>query len=474
MDIIHLLKQTDEEKLINFDSERHEKYQDNMNLFKNKPEEVFLNRIPDEGKTILYLALAIPREIPLLYSDLAFRNNLNAIIKNNDKANNAVDRLIYENRLDTQLSEASIDIAIKGGIVLKNYLDKGKSKIEVVQPEYYFPEFSKFDKQKIVRETIAFTYEENNETHLYREIYEERNGVYWCIVKKNRYTNGRILEEVEEPVETNTKLTESPLTYVPFFRANGEFWGYSIYDGLESWFDELNHRVSQIARILDKHSDPNMYADSSFFEEDEQANATSTDNKKQYNLPSGGAAYPVDHQAGEKPPGYVTYDSKLEANFNYIKDVLFEILYIVSIVKPSLYGLEKTTQISGRAIKLKSWRSECTVERSLLYWKQALKKVLYQAQQLEIIAGNEKYIPAISNIVIYIGLPSDELEQSQAENLKITSKLSSHKASIARLNPNMTWEEVEDEWLEILAEEAELINQTFVNQNPFQTNNEDD
>jgi hypothetical protein len=436
-------------ELIDFESKRHQLYEDYVNLFKNKPEEVFLNRVPDPGKAIVYLALAIPREIPLLYSDLAFRNNINALIKNNVQANNAVDRLIHENGFDVLLSESSLDCSIKGGIVLKNYLDNGQSKITYVQPEYYFPEFSKFDKKKVIRETIAHVYEEDKQQYIYREIYEPRNnGEYWVINKINRYKNGKILDEISSE-EQNIKIKESPLTYIPYFRANGEYWGYSIYDGLLPLFDELNWRVSQISKILDKHSDPNMYADSSFFDENKQ-------------LPSGGKAYPVDSKNGEKPPGYVTFDGSLEANYKYIREILFDILYIVSPIKPSLYGIDKAaTQASARAVKIKSWRTECMVDRSLLYWKHAIKKVLYLAQQLEIVSGKGKYTPEIPNVEIYVSLPKDQYEDSQAEQLKAQEGLTSKKSAIARLNPHLTSLEVEEEWLEILNEQAEVNNQTF-------------
>ncbi|UNC92720.1 phage portal protein [Candidatus Contubernalis alkalaceticus] len=416
-------------------------------MFKNKPEEVFLHRIPGFNQSDVYLALAIPRELPLLYSDLSFRNNINATVNNTD-ANTALDRLINENSLDSLLSEASIDTAIKGGVVFKNYLDNGKSKITYIQPDFYFPEFSKFDKRKIVKETIAYTFDDGKGEFLYREIYEpDANSQYWCITKINNWYNGRIGKQISSE-EINIKLTESPLTYIPYFRSGGEFWGYSIYDGLEPLFDELNHRCSQISKILDKHSDPNMYGDPSFLDE-------------KNNIASGGKFFPV--ETGEEKPGYLTWKSELESNFKFIEEVLFKILYMVSPLKPSLYGLDKVgSGTSGRVQKLKAFRTECMVERSLLYWKQSLKKILYLSQQLEIISGNQKYKPEIPNIEIYVSLPRDSYEQAQEEQLKTVSGLTSVKSAIARINPHYTSAEVENEFLEIINEENEKSLQMFL------------
>lgn len=437
------------DELIDFQSDRHEMYEDMLNLFKNEQQEVFLNRIPGVDEVTTYIALALPREIAMLYADLAFRNHINAHARNDEGANNAIDRLIYENDLDNLLPEMALSVAVKGGAVFKNYLDNGQSKITYIEPEYYFPEFSKFDKRRIERETIAFTYEENNKTYLYREIYESRNGEYWCITKVNLFENGKILKQISSD-EQNIKLKQSPLTYVPFGRQNSEFYGYSIYTGLLPMFDELNHRVSQISKILDKHSDPNMYADQSFFDDEGQ-------------LPSGGKAYPVDFSAQEQPPGYITWDASLEANYKYIKEILFDILYITSAIKPALYGIGKeSNQATARAIKLKSWRTDSMVQKSLGHWERALKKVLYLAQELEILSGSAKYTPQIPNIEIYTSLPFDDYEQSQSEQLKAQEGLTSRKSSITRLNPHYNAAEVEQEYLEILNEQAQINNMTFV------------
>jgi hypothetical protein len=194
-----------------------------------------------------------------------------------------------------------------------------------------------------------------------------------------------------------------------------------------------------------------MYADESFFDEKNQ-------------LASGGKAYKVDSKNGEEPPGYITWDGKLDNAFAFIKDILLEFLYLTTPLKPSLYGLGKDSSlVSGRAIKMKSWRTISMVENSLLYWREGIQKVLHLAQQLEVLAGTAKYIPAIPEVQIYVDLPKDDFEEAQTEQLKVVAGNTSIKSSIARLNPHMTSEEVENEWLEILNEQAERDNMTFAN-----------
>lgn len=401
-----------------------------------------------------YLPLALPREVSQLYSDLAFGNPINAIVKSNKKADEAIDEIIEDNELNVQLSEASLSQSYKGGIVAKNYLDNGKSKITFVEVDYYFPTVSPTDKRKLLSETIAIPFNEGNKRYLHTESYEQReDDYYWCVTQVFNYINDKMGNEVSDPQEVCTMLTQSPLTYIPFVRSGSSFWGDSIYTGLTPLFDELNHRVTQISNVLDIHSDPAMYATSSLFDDDGNLNRR------------GNKVYEVfeDSEGNIKSPmGYITWNWSADANFKFIEDIVYKTLHYVSPLAPALFGLDKASQASGRAILLKSWRTQCKITRSYQYWRSALKKMLYVAQQLQVISGEKNYTPEIPNVELSINMPVDLLENAQAEQLKVDAGLSSKKSAIARLNPHMTSKEVEEEFEEILNEQAETNNQTFM------------
>ncbi|MBU9714428.1 phage portal protein [Evansella tamaricis] len=434
---------------VKFGTDRHITYKDYENMFSNNEDAWLKLRKLNNIGTHPLLAIALPREVAILYSDMAFSTPINAFAKDNEEADKALDDIIENNSLDMMLSEASLSTAYKGGVVFKNYLDEGVSKISYVEPDFYFPKFSKFDKRKIELETLAFPFVENKREYVFTETYEKRNGEYWVTTATYLFKSNKIEKLVGESTSINTKLTESPLTYVPLIRNGSNFWGDSMYKALTPLFDSLNHRVTQIADILDRHSDPNMYADPSFFEDDG-------------NFESGGKAYPVDHGKGEKPPGYITWEWSADANFKFIEDIIFKALSYVSPLAPALYGLDNTSQASGRALLLKSWRTQCMVTRSHTYWREALKKILYKAQQLQVIAGNGKYTPAIPNVELKLNIPTDFYEMAQSEQLKVTSKTSSIKSSISRLNPHYTSKQVEEEFLEIINEQNEINNLTFM------------
>lgn len=424
---------------IDFKSKRHTEYKEYQDMFNNYEDTWIQLRKMSSMNSHPYLAIALPREIVTLYSDLAFSTPINAFAKDNEAANNAIDDIIEDNKLNTHLSEASIVCAYKGGVVFKNYLDNGKSKITYIEPDYYFPTLSPSDKRKILSETIAYQLDKNT---LYTETYEsDSNGEYWCITRTYKG------KSIQSQSEVNTKLTESPLTYVPFVRSGANFWGDSLYKGLTPLFDELNHRVTQIANILDRHSDPNLIADPAFFDENKQ-------------LPMGGKAFPVD--GDEQEPKYITWDWSGEHNFKFIEDVIYKALHYVSPMAPALYGMDDASQASGRSLIIKSWRTQCLVRRSHTYWRDALKKILYLAQQLQNISGEKSYKPAIPNVELAIVLPLDHLEMAQAEQLKVQAGISSKKSSIARLNPHLNSRQIEEEWLEIVNEQVDQDTLQFV------------
>jgi hypothetical protein len=441
-----------------FNSTRHTEYKDYQDMYENHEESALVVRKIGGITDHPYLALGLAREVTLLYSDLAFGNPVNAYASEKE-ANDALDRIMEVNKLDQQLSEASISQSVKGGIVFKNFLDNGVSRITFVEPDYYFPTFSPFDKQKLLEESIAYKYTEGKDEFLYVETYkqDEVDGYYWCITSKYVYKNDK-LGKLLSKTEVKTPLSISPLLYVPFIRSGSNFWGDSIYKGSVQLYDEINNRVTQVSNVLDKHSDPSMWALSSVFDESGNLNH------------KGGKVYEVaDDGEGKKigdiPLGYLTWDWSSEANFKFIDEIAMKILSIVSPLAPSLYGLDQASQASGRATILKSWRSQCKISRSYMYWRPALKEILYKAQLIDIAAGNGKYEAVMPNVELSMNVPLDFFEMAQSEQLKVTSKISSIKSAIARLNPHYTSKEVSDEYLDIINEQNEINTLTFMGGN---------
>jgi hypothetical protein len=430
---------------INFKSKRHQRYKKYWDMFDNDPQ---FKRTRDK-----YIAIPLPAEVAKLYRDLSFRDPITPIVKDNEEASKAIDRLIFENDFNTLLSEASITQGVKGGVVIKNYLNDGKSEITFIQPEYYFPKLNPLNQREVISETIAVPVDEDDDRFLYTETYERKDGTYWCITKKHIFNNDELGAEVkEETKEVNTYLNQSPLTYVPFSRNNGDYFGYSLFAGMESLFEEYNWRVSQISKILDAHSNPSIVGSSALLDEN-------------YKFVKGesGLFIPVDEN--ETKPSYLTWESQLKANFDYINDIIMKAIQFVTPLNSSLYGLSKeSANSSALSIKLKAFRTSTTIETSLKYWERAIRKILYVAQEIDVLAGN-KYKPALPNVEMSPSMPEDSYTNAQEEQLKIVAGATSIKSAIKRLNPHYTNKDVDDEFLEIINEENTREQMSFMKEN---------
>ncbi|MCR1833142.1 phage portal protein [Oceanobacillus caeni] len=442
---------------IDFKDKLHQRYIEYTELYDNYENTwLDLRKLVGNKFDESYISLPLPRTIVQTYSNLAFGNHISVSIKSNLEAHEAINDWIEDNDFNMILSESSISQAIKGGIVFLNYLDNGMSRIKYIEPEYYFPEVSPIDRRKVLSEVIAIPYVENDKKYLHTETYQKgENGNYLVTTQVFSYANDKQGKALSEPEIVDTGLTISPITYIPFSRSGNSFYGDSIFAGLLSLFDVLNYRVSQINEILALHADPSIVADSTLFDDDGNLNIKGS--KVFENNVDG------EGKSGNQPLYYLTWNGQLGSNFKLINEILLEIMkYASPFLNPALNGMDKTSQASGRAIKLKSHNTQAMVERSYQYWRRGIKKILLTAQQLQVLSGEKTYTPTPVKVELSQMLPDDDLEMAQAEQLKVQSGLSSKKSAIARLNKSLSSQQVEEEFLEILEEQNQNNQQTFM------------
>lgn len=492
------------------DFKRMQQYKDLTDLFENKQLDVLLRKIDDvpyftkERKEelqneleLIYIQIPLPMEMARLISDLLFRKEVNFDVVN-DKTQKIVNEIKTLNKLRTLLCEGSVDCANKGGIVFKTYLKNGMAAIKIIQPDYYFPEFVPGDRQEIIRERVSWTFEdgenENNkkwyryiETHefntttntywIYYQLFEQKDG-------EGKLGNEKKVSEFFsniKKVNEDTKMEVSPLTYIPLWRANGNYFGYSIHYGLQPLYDVINNRISQLDKLFDKYSDPTMSGPQLDDEDEDHNYVAQTLTEKVLGKAPGtnpnkitGKYIPREKEDAEVK--YHTWPAEVESTLKFIKEVLMEMLYIVSPINPTLYGLDKSSSnISGRAIRLKSFRADCTIDRISNYWLDGLENVIYKAQVWLTNWNKENFTPEIPKVVWKNGFPVDEKEEAEYEKTRIDSANTTTVDSIMRLD-GATKEQAQDKYKEILEEEKDK-NPAGPNMNidnPFKSNRGED
>lgn len=213
-------------------------------------------------------------------------------------------------------------------------------------------------------------------------------------------------------------------------------------------FDEVNNRLTQIADILDKHSDPAMAVPSGILAEDENGNPTfHVQQDKVFEVMG----------KDDVIPEYITWDGQLTQAFTEL-DKLIDILLTTAEIPAVALGKDSgggTSGTSGLAIKWRMNSLLSKINRKRQYYDRGLKQVFMVAQLLEQAVGIATAKPFKPTFVFKDGLPTDEASEATVMNIRTGgAKTISQKTAIMRME-GLTEEQAEMEIERIKEEEKE-------------------
>jgi len=410
--------------------ERIERYAQNKLLFEGKHDQVYrdwIRLLREDQQATLEIVLNWHKRLTLLFADLLLGEPPRISAGDQDSnEQNAVERIIEDNGLFNVAYEVALDVSRYGTGIFKVRYD-GRAIIEGQQPAIWFPVVKPDNIKEIQAHVLAWTYEEDTQErgktvtkkYLQTEIHEKGK----ITSAKYPIENG-IIGQAIEYAETETGVDEFLIVPVNNIITTDRVTGLDDYSDLDSIIQELDVRVAQISRILDKHADPNMYGPDSALEYN---NATG-----QWVFRGGGKYFPI--AQGEQPPGYVTWDGQLDAAFKQI-DLLMEQLYILSETSAAAFGqLKSGLAESGTALRRLMMAPLAKVNRIRMRFDPALKEVLWLASMLEKAQGMAGAV-VLEDIHIdwKDGLPDDDVELTQNETQRYTAGLTSLESALRRL-----------------------------------------
>ena len=149
---------------------------------------------------------------------------------------------------------------------------------------------------------------------------------------------------------------------------------------------------------------------------------------------------------GEEPPGYITWDSQVEASFRQV-EMLMEQFYALSETSPAAFGNLKAGLVeSGSALRRLMMAPLAKVNRVRMGFDAGLREVLRLAALLD--SGR-----AVEPVIGWAdGLPDDESEEIRNEATAVASEVSSRRSSMKRLW-GYTDEQADEELQRIRAEQ---------------------
>ena len=298
------------------------------------------------------------------------------------------------------------------GGVLPADLDPYRPIIEQQNAEYVFPEVSPYDAKKIVAYHIATPvapatkkgkWTLNVETHIAGQIMYHNYVISPNTTDKfGKPIDFRIEGTLGESSIVATGMPKPLVIHVPNF-ATGDSWeGVDDLSELIPLFDELNNRLTQIASILDKHSDPALVVPAGTMGEDEFGNPV-------FNI-AHNKVFEIDGQ-DDAYPKYITWNGQIYEAFQEMEKII-EMIFAISEIPSVVLGMGDagTSGSSGLAIKFMMNSLLAKVNRKRQYYDKAIKEVLNLAQLLEVTLGDKKYKIGTPVLMFQDGLPQDYME----------------------------------------------------------------
>ena len=377
----------------------------------------------------------------------------------------SIDKIIENSDLINTCYSAAIDISRYGDSVLNVYKDdEGNGVIDITQPSYYFKVVDPRNIKKVTHHVLAHTYEVTDskkglfgtkeETNKYLYVQIHSKGFYEEITYQLDERNA-IEKVIEDNNKVNTGLKDFAIVPIHNLLTSDRVYGMDDYSDLDSIISELEVRISQISKILDKHAEPSVEGPSSALTRDPDTG--------EWALKMGNY-FPRD--TNEDPSvKYITWDAQLEANFKIIEK-LINILSTVSEMGSAIFDNEqKSGQIaSGTALRRMMISPLAKVNRVRMRFDSALKKAIKLCSQL----GGEGIVD-LSNECINIfwqdGLPSDPVEEANVMAIR-----TGNKATLSQYSAIQRLDKLSDE---DAAKELEAIKEDERNNNPLANMNFD-
>ncbi len=411
--------------------ERITLYRENRRLFEGEHDKVFkdwVRLLRDDQQATLEIILNWPRRLSTLFADLLLGEQPQVEAGDEgSKEQEMLDRLVASNNLFNSAYEVALDVSRYGVGLFKVRLEK-QAIIEPQTPLVWFPVVHADNIKSVQAHILGWEYEQDEATwrgvktnkYLKLEIHEKGR----ITTRTHTIANGNIAGIIDETVVL-TGVDDFLIVPVYNLSTSDRLTGLDDYSDLDTILQELEIRVAQISRILDKHADPNLYGPESALEFDHKTG--------QWSFRGGGKYFPVGQ--GEQAPKYVTWEGQLDAAFREI-EMLTEQLYIMSETSAAAFGqLKSGLAESGTALRRLMIAPLAKTNRIRLRFDPALKKAISLAAALEVyhrVRGAVKLEDI--NITWQDGLPDDDMEKTQIEATRYAAGLTSLESALMRLD----------------------------------------
>ena len=466
--------------------ERLELCERNENLFLGDHNKVWqdeLRKLRGDKSGDIRFKLNYFELLSLLWADLSVGEAPDAKIDGDNQAEaDALTRIIQANHLWSVIGDSVIDLSKYGDAVLKIRYDK-RGIIENVPPEYWFPVVEAGNIKQIKAHILAYTFEKPGENQSVAELPvffpassqlsdEQQKALITngplsagkiSYLKAEIHTIGKIEHrlyrlkdhQIDSQLDLSTfdefkvlerfqgtGLDDFAIIVIHNITSTKKYHGKDDYSNIIDIVKELELRYSQISFVEDKFTDPWVYGPQ--MEEQDPRDG-------EFKI-MGGSKY-ISLVEGQSPPGALTWDCQLPANFQTIGGDgwgLMQRFYELSETCKVAFDASAGGQgLSAQALKLMLFKPLKKSNRIQTRFNPETQKAIRLCSQIEVFMGmaGAVEIPAIK-IVWHDGLPQDHNADAQRDATLVNGKVRSAQGLMRE--KGMSEEDIQKETDEIM------------------------
>lgn len=462
--------------------ERIDRYKENKHLVKGDHWEVF-RKYNVSKKTKMYVSVNLAGIIAKKSADFLIGDGVqvSAGREDNSKEQVALDRIKEANDLDILFYESALANAFRGDSFFKvrygqEYgglypvdFDEPRVIIEAINAEHVFPEVSPYNRNVITAYHIAVPIRVNEtedirkknnfklqvESHYAGRIeYSEHELTVMVTTPEGIPTEYKIGSQIGQTQVVETGVPIPLVVHVPNHSYDDSWEGQDDLSELKPLFDELNNRLSQVASILDKHSNPALAVPMGLLVEDDQG-------RPMFNVQDS-KVFEIDGKQ-DIIPQYVTWNGQLIECYSEIDRLIEMILITAEIPAVALgKGDSGTSGSSGLAIKFRLNSLISKIKRKRKYYEKGLKKVFLLAQHLEHLVGVADYEITTPKLIFTDGLDRDEMELANMMAVRTGGAITMSQKRAIMLLDGLTEEQAEAELARIEEEQKAVASMSPV------------
>ena len=383
---------------------------DGASLLSNPTANQHLLRLLNSHATLLNHRLRINFQRKIAYKTADFLFQESPTFEATPQSQPVLNQILQANNLTSLGYAAAIDASRFGDAIFLIQIRQGTPHITLSQPTFWFPVADPSDIKHITHHVLAW---QTQSTH--PQTGQPLTLLTYQIHHKGHYLHGQKILKADKIGTTlsqetiQTGLSDFAVIPIQNVVPSDTIFGTDDFTDVNALTEELEIRLEQIAKILDKHANPTLAGPIQALDYDETTGA--------YHFRSGNY---LPYDKDTPLPTYVTWDGQLDAAYKEIERLL-HLIAAMSEMGAAIFDHDLTNRVnvSGRALRLMYINVLSKTARMRKAFDFGLKKLIALTSQI-----NHPTPIQIADLSIHWkdGLPNDPKEMAEIARIRLAGQ----------------------------------------------------